>query len=297
MDETLGSERTRGRERLQVGERRTRARRRGAAEPAARWDAFSHPDLEGLENPRRRPEGVDYDSRGVLGELRREACGANAFHRQRVFVRGADRDLVTRTMDREGEDVEARADVRDRRRRAAPHPPVAHSTASTAGNRWEQVDGRIPGNRRVETPKIPRVLAVHVDIHETLQRPVTLKDPLLERLPVSIRHEVEEAAEGPFELDLNLPFARDSATVSGFRTGLGRPSGDSKPWTIGAHPAAWVPTRRGGSATSPSSRSSRNPFSSDVRRRPEPNGTTMTSGRSKPSCSQVSKSKVFDPSA
>src|SRR3989442_3035449 len=109
-------------------------------------------------------------------------------------------------MDREGEAAEAGADVRDRRRRAAPPPPVAHATASAAGNRREQVDSRISGNWCVETPKIPCVFAVHVDVHKTLQRAVTLENPLLERRPVPIRHEVEEAAEGPFEVDLNLPF-------------------------------------------------------------------------------------------
>src|SRR2546427_5557714 len=253
MDETLGSERTRGRERLQVGERRTRARRRGAAEPAARWDAFSHPDLEGLENPRRRPEGVDYDSRGVLGELRREACGANAFHRQRVFVRGADRDLVAWTVNREGEDVEAWADIRDCRRCASPHPAVPHSTASAAGNRWEQVDGRIPGNRRVETPKIPRVLAVHVDVHKTLQRAVPLEDPLLERRPVPIRHQVEEAAEGPFEVDLDLPF---TTRRDGDRRGQDEPNHDGglqdrhRPPPNSAEPERAAGTRR---ATRPAS--------------------------------------------
>src|SRR2546428_10973597 len=126
-------------------------------------------------------------------------------------------------MDREGEDVEARADVRDRRWRAAPHRSMPHSTASAGGNRREQVDSRIPGNRCVETPKIPCVFAVHVDVHKTLQRAVTLKDPLLERLPVSIRHEVEEAAEGPFELDLDLPFA---ARRDGNRRGQDEPNHD-----------------------------------------------------------------------
>src|SRR2546428_238019 len=215
-------------------------------------------------------------------------------------------------MDREGEDVEARADVRDRRRPAPPPPPVANPAASAAGNRREQVDSRIPGNRCLETPKIPCVFAVHVDVHKTLQRAVTLKDPLLERLPVSIRHEVEEAAEGPFELDLNLSFA---ARRDGNRRGQDEPNHDGglrdrhRPQRNsaereraagrdrGTRAAACVPTRRGGSATSPSSRSSRTPFSSDVMRRPEPNGTTMTSGSSKPKCSHVSKSKVFDPSA
>src|SRR2546427_428054 len=77
-----------------------------------------------------------------------------------------------------------------------------------------------PGGR---VDSYPCVFAVHVDIHETLQRPVTLKDPLLERLPVSIRHEVEEAAEGPFEVDLNLSFA---ARRDGNRRGQDEPNHD-----------------------------------------------------------------------
>src|SRR5207302_1843086 len=54
---------------------------------------------------------------------------------------------------------------------------------------------------------------------------------------------IDRIASNP---DPGSPIARDSTIVSGFLTGFGRPSADSNPRTIGAHPAGCVPTSRGG---------------------------------------------------
>src|SRR5581483_2705979 len=93
-----------------------------------------------------------------------------------------------------------------------------------------------------------------------------------------------------------LPIAIDDAIERG-RTGITARSSANAVAT-GAQPAACAPNRRGRSPVlSPRRSSCWKPCQIFVNIAPEPIGTNTASGVSQPSCSQISKASVFEPSA
>ena len=86
--------------------------------------------------------------------------------------------------------------------------------------------------------------------------------------------------------------------MSGF-TGFTWSAPSAKAVATGEQPSACAPDTRtaGGSSSSPTFASSWNPFAILVSCEPDATGTTTWSGACQPSCSAVSKARVFDPSA
>jgi hypothetical protein len=95
-----------------------------------------------------------------------------------------------------------------------------------------------------------------------------------------------------------FPMASDLAMVSGF-TGLIVSDPDRNAAAMGEHPRAWAPDTRtcGSSSMRPTLASSSKPLLILVSCEPLAMGTTTWSGKRQPSCSAVSKARVFDPSA
>src|SRR6516165_2838524 len=136
------------------------------------------------------------------------------------------------------------------------------------------------------SPKIPSV--------EASSR---IESTISSSLTSAIAPPVRRTTSSTYGPSAGLPMASDLAIVSG-RTGRTTSYPAANAADTGAQPAAWAPnTRHGASGTRPSEVSSPKPLSTLTSCAPEAIGTTTCSGTRQPSCSAISKARVFDPSA
>ena len=111
----------------------------------------------------------------------------------------------------------------------------------------------------------------------------------------SIEPPVRRARSRAYGPSAGSPIARDFAIVSGL-TGRHTSSSASNAVATGEHPAACAPLKAGSSPSSrPTSIHSSKPCAILVNSEPDAIGQITRSGSSNPSCSAVSKARVFDP--